>query len=232
MSIRVGAVFVALVGLAAWARIGVDNDPQRVLPEQHPFRRDSRTVARAVGGSDAFDVLVPCDSRCADPVELGLFAAAVASEDGVAGPAGPPLHSANGDWLLRFLLAPSGSHAREQLFDAVEARARSLGFPEVRVTGTSVQIARDSGRLIRSTLWGTGTSMLCLFLVFWLGFRSAYYAWLAMVPNVLPCIVIYGGLGAIGRPLVVRDRDDQLGDARPDRRRHDPPAASLPSAAC
>jgi hypothetical protein len=181
--------------------IRVDNDPLRVLPEQHPFRRDTAALVSEIGGSDTFDLLVPAGSVLAEPAGVGMLAAFVLTQPGVAGPAGPALRSDDGAWLARFVLAPGGSTAREQLFADIETRAAALGAPQVRATGASVQVARDSGRLIRSVLRGSLSSLLVLFVLFWLAFRSAYYAWLAMIPNVLPCIVVYAALGLGGRPL-------------------------------
>lgn len=201
LAIRVGAALIAVLGLLAWSRLEVDNDPQRVLPAGHQFRRDTAVLASEIGGSEVFDVLVPGNSSFADPVRLGLFAAYVLSRPGVAGAAGPALHSEGGDWLARFLLAPGGSAKREALFAEIETRAAALGAGDVRVTGISVQIARDSDRLVRSTVWGSGASLLVLFVVFWIGFRSAFFAWLALIPNVLPCIVVYAALALAGRPL-------------------------------
>jgi len=201
LAVRTAAVAITLGALVAWTRIEVDNDPQRVLPESHLFRRDTATIAAEIGGSDVFQLLVPKDSPAADPVQVGLLAGAILELDGVAGPAGPALKSDGGDWSASFLLEPAGSSARELLFDEVEARARALGAGDVRAAGSSVQIARDSGRLVRNSLTGLGASMAVLFALFWIGFRSVRYAWLAMVPNVMPCVVVYGGLALAGRPL-------------------------------
>ena len=203
LAIRACALLIALGGLALWPHVEVDNDPQRILPQDHEFRRESERIARFVGGSDVFDVLVPAGSPLAAAGALALFGASVLQEPGVAGPAGYPRRSEAGDALLRFLLEPAGSTQRERLFDRVEARAAALGAPEVRVTGSSVQVARDSGRLIRSAFTGTLTSLAALFVLFWAGFRSLRYALLAMVPNILPCIVVYAALAALGRPLSV-----------------------------
>ncbi len=203
LAIRACALLIALGGLALWPHVQVDNDPQRVLPREHEFRRESERIARFVGGSDVFDVLVPAGSPLADPAALALFGASLSQEPGIAGPAGYPRRSDGGDSLLRFLLKPSGSTQREQLFERVEARAVALGAPQVRVTGASVQVARDSGRLIRSAFTGTLMSLATLFVLFWAGFRSLRYALLAMVPNILPCIVVYAALAALGRPLSV-----------------------------
>lgn len=200
-AIRTAASLAAVVGLVLCAQLQVDNDPLRVLPAQHPFRAQTRIVAAELGGSETFDVLAPASSLLANPVQMGLFAAAVCELDGVAGPAGPAWISADGDWLARFVLAPSGSNERETLFRRVEARAASLGAPQTQVTGLAVQVARDSGRMIRGALGGAVAGLALLWIVFWIGFRSARYACLALVPNVLPCILVNAGLVLWGAPL-------------------------------
>jgi hypothetical protein len=203
LAIRACAVLIALAGLALWPSLKVDNDPQTLLPKEHAFRRATARVVREIGGSDVFDVLVPGTSPLAEPAALALFAAHVLELEPVAAAAGPAQHSKGGDWLLRFLLEPSGSTQRADLFDRIEAHAAALGASEVRVTGVSVQVARDSDRLVRSALLGTLASLGVLFALFWVGFRSLRYAWLAMIPNALPCIIVYALLAALGRPLSV-----------------------------
>lgn len=203
LAIRACAVLIAVAGLALWPRIEVDNDPQSLLPQSHPFRRATERVVREIGGSDVFDVVVPAGSTLAEPAALGLFAAHVLELAPVAAGAGPAQRSDGGDWLLRFLLEPSGSTERSRLFDEIEAHAAALGSPQVRATGTSVQVARDSDRLVKSAILGTLASLGVLFALFWAGFRSLRYAWLAMIPNALPCIVVYAVLAALGRPLTV-----------------------------
>ncbi|MBL8695251.1 MAG: MMPL family transporter [Planctomycetes bacterium] len=202
-TVRVAAWAVALMGAIAWTRIGVDNDPIRLLPEDHPFRVETSQISAALGGSETFDVLVPSGGPLASPPQLALLAAQTCALPVVAGPAGPAMRAENGDWLLRFVLSPSGSRDREATFAEIERRARSLGGDDLSVTGTSVRVARDSGTLVRGQLSGAGASMLVLFLIFWIAFRSLRYAWLAMVPNVFPCIVVYGGMAMLGRPLSV-----------------------------
>ncbi len=101
------------------------------------------------------------------------------------------------------MLAPSASSAREGLFDAIELQARALGARDVRATGSAVQIARDSGRLVRGQIRSTATNLGLFFLLFWAGFRSARYAVLALIPNVFPCLVVYLALALLGRPLSV-----------------------------
>jgi predicted RND superfamily exporter protein len=200
-AIRIVALLIAIGSLAAWTRIRVDNDPQRVLPESHVFRRDTADIARVIGGSDGFAFLVPKDSAVAAPAELALLSGAVLQLEGVAGLAGPPLRAADGTQIARFLLRPAGSSVRERLFDEVESRALALGAGDVRATGTAVQIARDSGRLVRGSLTGLGVSLTVLFGIFWIAFRSFRFAWIAMVPNLVPCLVVYAALALAGRPL-------------------------------
>lgn len=200
-AIRTAALVAAVAGLALCAKLEVDNDPLRVLPADHAFRREHAVVAAELGGAEVFDVLAPVGSKLADPASLALFAGWVCELDGVVGPAGPAWVSARGDWLARFVLAPSGSGAREELFERVESRARALGADECVVTGTAVQVARDSGRMIRGALWGALASLALLWLVFWAGLRSVRYASLALVPNALPCIVVNAALVLWGAPL-------------------------------
>jgi uncharacterized membrane protein YdfJ with MMPL/SSD domain len=200
-AIRSAAWTAAGLGLVLCTQLEVDNDPLRVLPAGHDFLAQTSQVASELGGSEVFDVLAPAGSPLADPVQLGLFAAAVCELPGVAGPAGPAWIAEQGDWLARFVLAPGGSGEREQLFTSVEARAAALGAPQTLVTGLAVQVARDSGRMVRGALWGAVSGLGLLWLVFWIGFRSASFAWLAIVPNALPCIVVNAGLALWGAPL-------------------------------
>lgn len=202
-AIRFGALLVALAAGAMALRIEVDNDPLRILPDHHPVRRDAATLASDLGGSETLDLLVPADSALADDAALAPFVAATAARPGIAAPLGPPERAANGDRLARFLLAPTGSRAREELFAAIESDAAARGAPDVQATGLSVLVARDSGQLIRNTLRGTLGSAALLFVLFWIGLKSGWMACLGLIPNVLPCLLVYGGMALFDRPLTV-----------------------------
>jgi predicted RND superfamily exporter protein len=197
------ALLLAGAGAWAWTGIRVDNDPLRILPRAHALRRDAGMAAAALGGSETFDLLVPRGSPAAEPSHLALLAADLLARPGVVGPIGPPQLAANGDFLLSALLAPGGSRERHALFDAVEERAQAFGASEVQLAGTSVQVTRDSERLIRGQMNSLGLTLAVLFGVFWLAFRSLGVACLAMVPNVVPCLAVYGSLALAGLPVSV-----------------------------
>jgi len=202
-AIRVGALLLAVGSVAAWLKLEVDNDPLKLLPAGHPARVHVETMARTVGGNELLDVLVPAGSPLSADAALAEYGAEVRALPGIVRPMGDARRAANGDALLRYLLAPGGSRDREALFDAVEAKARAHGADDVVATGLAVQVARDSGQLIRNTLRGAGGGMVLLIALFWAGLRSVRFAWLAMVPNVLPCLVVYGGMALLSRPLTV-----------------------------
>jgi len=202
-AVRWASVLLALAGAWAWTGIRVDNDPLRILPPDHALRTDTDLAAAELGGCESFDVLVPAASPLAEPTRLALFASDLFERPGVAGPAGPALRSAGGDLLVQALLEPGGSRVRERLFDAVEDRARAFGASGVRLAGTAVQVARDSARLIRGQMRGLGLTLVVILVVFCLAFRSLRTGLLAMIPNVVPCLVVYGGLALAGRPVSV-----------------------------
>jgi hypothetical protein len=83
----------------------------------------------------------------------------------------------------------------------VDARAFALGAPDARATGLSVQVARDSGRMVRGALRGTALTAVLLLAVLRVGLGSWRDAWLALAPTSFPCVVLYGAMGALGRPL-------------------------------
>ncbi|MBI5431333.1 MAG: MMPL family transporter [Planctomycetes bacterium] len=202
-AVRWGTLAFAVLAFASWSRLSFDNEPLRILATDDPFRVETEHIADRLGAIEAFDVLVPAGSELADPARAALFGAGVLALPLVAGFAGAPLAAENGDRLLRFLLAPSGSREREPLFARVEALARAHGADDVRATGSAVQIARDSSALVRGQVWGSLTGLTVLFVIFWLGLRSARSAIVALVPNVLPCVAVFAGLAWLGRPISV-----------------------------
>jgi len=191
---------IATVACLLLPTLRVDNDPVAILPATHAFRRDLDRVAAHLGGVEAFDVLV---SDPKGPASVAKFANAITALPQVLRMAGPPRRSKQGTLLLTAIIEPGGSHEREQLFDQVEHTAKQLGFDSAHVTGTSVLVARDSGRLIRQQLVSMSLMLVFLFLVFALTFRSPVFGVLGLLPNVFPCLVIYGSLAAIGEPLTV-----------------------------
>jgi predicted RND superfamily exporter protein len=202
-TVRWATAAFAIVTFGSWAWLRFDNEPLRILAPDDPFRVETELVAKRLGAIEAFDVLVAADSPLADPARLALYAAGVAALPLVAGFAGEPSTARNGDRLLRFLLAPSGSRERAELFDSVERLAAAHGGNGVRATGTAVQVARDSNALVRGQVWGSLTGLAVLFALFWRGLRSAKAAVIALVPNVLPCVAVFAGIAWIGRPVSV-----------------------------
>ncbi len=198
-----GTAIVSLGLVALWTTLEVDTDPLRILPASDRLRRQTEHVADVLGGSDVFEVLLPPSPSAASPIATARLVGAVSALPGVAGPAGTPRRSQSGWLLAPFLLEPGGSAAREQTFDAAERVARASGWPDASATGLAVRIARDSGELVRGQLRGLGATLLCLLAVMAFGFRSLRLGLLGLVPNVVPCLLVYGGMAAIGQPLSV-----------------------------
>lgn len=202
------AITTAAAALLLWAasecrRLQVDNDPLRVLPAEHSLRRETEGLAARLGGVELFDLLVPAGSAAADPTELRLLAASLSLQPGVAGLAGPPRIASTGDVLLSAVLPRSGSTEREALFDRVAGDLDLRGRSEVAVTGANVQIARDSNRLVRAQLVSFGVTLLALWLVMAWGLRSWRLGLLGLIPNVLTCLLVYGAMAWVGRPISV-----------------------------
>lgn len=202
-SVCAAAACVAIASVVALRNTRVDNDPLAVLPVDAACRRDLAEIADHLGGAEHFDLLVEHAATQLGPERLLPFAAAVAAMPPAAGPAGAPRAALDGTVKVPLLLAPSGSEARTQLFDAAEARALALDLPGIHLAGNSVQIARDSERLVFGQLQGMGIAVLMLTATLWIALRSLRLALLGMLPNVLPCLLIYGGLAALDRPLGV-----------------------------
>jgi len=201
-------ILVGTTAATAWLLAGVfalrgDNDPLRVLPAGERAQRDHEALATRLGGIEVCHLLVPERSRAAEPSRLLPFVAAVRAEPGIAGLAGEMVRSPSGALAIPLLLAPGGSAQRTALFDDIDRTARALGLENVRVAGAAVQIARDSDRLLQTL----GTSVFLTIPSLWLAMAFALRSWrlaiLALLPNLLPAIWLYGGMGWIGRPVSV-----------------------------
>ncbi len=196
------AATLTLVGAGLMVDMRVDSDPLHVLSPDSLARRDAETVAERLGGSEVLELLLPPGGPDGLLATLGLIGETVAL-DGIVAPAGTPRTSAGGHQLLSFLLAPGGSAGRELLFGRVERLAADAGWQGARTTGLAVRVARDSNDLVHAQRKGILITLGCLWLAMAIGFRSAWLALLGLVPNVLPLVVIQGGLGALGLPLSV-----------------------------
>lgn len=194
---------LAVASAVALRDVRVDNDPLAVLPVEAACRRDLLEIADHLGGAEHFDLLVEHAATQLGPERLLPFAAAIAATPPAAGPAGAPRAALDGTVKVPLLLAPSGSDARTRLFDAAEARAQALDLPGIHLAGNSVQIARDSDRLVQGQLRGMAIAVAFLTIALAFALRSARLAVLGMLPNLLPCLLVYGGLAASGRPLGV-----------------------------
>ncbi len=191
-----------VIAAAALTRSKVDNDPMSVLPADHLQRRQLTAMANLLGGGDRFCLLVnqaPSIGR----ERLMLFCADVATTWPATGLAGKPLLGEKGAALVPVLLSPSGSNDRCKLFDAIAAKSAALGIEGIRPAGTSVQIARDSQRLVHGQLLGLGATCVMLAIALGVALRSARAGLLGMIPNLLPCLWLYGGIALLDRPLTV-----------------------------
>lgn len=198
----VGAALSALAA-AGLFRVSADNDVLQLLPRDDQVRRDHDLLAGRLGGVEAFHLLVPARHPGAEPSRLLPLLAAVREQPGIAGLAGPALRGEDGELAVPLLLAPGGSAAREALFADLERTATVLGFDDVAPAGASVQLARDSGRLLRSLLGSALGSLALLTIGMALGLRSWRLGLLGLAPNLLPSLWLYGALGWSGRPVSV-----------------------------
>lgn len=189
----------------AWhgARVLTDTEPVRVLPADHPFRVASARIQARLGGDEVFELYLPQPHPPLAPLATAQLAARVAADPLVAMLTGAPRAAPSGALLLGALLRPSGTAERGELFARAEEAARELGFVHAHATGPAVQVARDSQALVRDQRLGLAAMCVLLWALMAIGLRSARLATLGLVPNVLPCLVLYGGLELAGRPLSV-----------------------------
>jgi uncharacterized protein len=199
VAVAVVTTFLAagLVGLHG------DNDPLRLLPVGERARDDHDVLAARLGGVETCHLLVPPRSPATDPTRLLPFLGEVRQRTGIAGLAGEVARSAEGALAVPILLQPGGSGVRTPLFTAIERTARVLGLDDVVVAGPAVQIARDSHRLLHSLGQSLLVSIVMLGAAMMLGLRSWAGGLLALVPNLLPAIWLYGVLAWAGRPVSV-----------------------------
>lgn len=198
-----GSVAATAVAAAGLFRLTADNDPLRLLPADEPARVDHDLLAARLGGVEVFHVLLPERSPAAEPARLLPFLAMLRQAPGVAGLAGSPVRNADGAMAVPLVLQPGGSGVRTPLFDDAEKVARVLGFDDLAVAGPSVQIARDSHRLMQSLTGSLGLSLLLLAVCMVIGLRSLRLGAIGMVPNLLPALWLYGTLGWCERPVSV-----------------------------
>jgi predicted RND superfamily exporter protein len=74
-------------------------------------------------------------------------------------------------------------------------------FPSAHTTGIAYVAQRGNHALAQNLSTGFGVSFLISFVILAILFRSIPVAAIAMVPNVLPIVLVFGALGALGLPL-------------------------------
>ncbi|MBL8738002.1 MAG: MMPL family transporter [Planctomycetes bacterium] len=196
-------VVLTTVAATGLPRLAADNDPLRLLPVDDPVRIDHDHLAARLGGVELCHLVVPERSAAADPSRLLPFVAMLRQAPGIAGLGGPPQVGAEGGLVVPFVLQPGGSGMRTPLFDGAERSAAVLGFDDVFVAGPSVQIARDSDRLMQSLGGSMGLSFVLLAVCMVIGLGSLRLGLLALLPNLLPSTWLYGTLGLCDRPVSV-----------------------------
>jgi predicted RND superfamily exporter protein len=204
---RVVTLSAAALGLAcgvAWAGLRVDTDPIRILAVDHPFRVATERIAEHTGGVETVDLLLERPLPALTAARAAALQFGLGTPEGIAGPAGPIQVGADGSRLMPLLVR--GAEFREdpdRTVAAVEARARAFGFESATVTGPAVVRALDSAALVAGQIEGLLFTLVFLWGAMAVGFRSVRLASLGLIPNVLPCLCLYGALGAAGRPLSV-----------------------------
>lgn len=196
-------VVLTTIAATGLPRLSADNDPLRLLPIDDPVRLDHDQLAARLGGVELCHLVVPERSAAADPSRLLPFVAMLRQAPGFAGLGGPPQVGADGSLVVPFVLQPGGSGLRTPLFDDADRSARVLGFDDVFVAGPSVQIARDSDRLMQSLGGSMVLSFVLLAGCMVLGLGSLRLGLLALLPNLLPSTWLYGMLGLCDRPVSV-----------------------------
>jgi len=194
---------LTVAGLVALPGLRADNDPLAMLPANEDVRRDHDELAARLGGVEVFHLLLPARSPGTEPARLLPFLAALQQRPGIAGLAGPVLRGDAGDLAAPLLLQPAGSAVREPLFAAIEQTARVLGLDGLVPTGAAVQIARDSVLLMRGLLGSLWLTLALLGVGLCIGLRSLRLGLLGMVPNLLPCVWVYGAIAWLDRPVSV-----------------------------
>lgn len=184
----------------------VDSNPLHILKADDPTRLEAELIASELGGSDVFELILPPQTHML-PALATLQALALAKQL-CARPeliqlTEAPKVSANDYILLTLLLGPGGSAQRETLFAEIEAECAAAGWPGAQATGLAVDITRDSNQLVGAQIRGIGITVVALWIVMALGFRSLRLGLLGLIPNVLPLLLIQGWRGALGTPLSV-----------------------------
>lgn len=98
----------------------------------------------------------------------------------------------------------SGRDDSQRLYEQITAAARHQ-FPRatVTVTGRDPLLIATQGYLLETLLTSFGSAIAVIFIGFWLLLRSGRLALVALVPNVLPVVVVFGAMAWIGVPLDV-----------------------------
>lgn len=205
---RRGSVFAAVGAITALACAGLaqlhtDNDPLALLPADEPCRIDHEALVARLGGVEPLQLLVTERSPAADPLRLLPFVASALQLPGLAGPGGPALRGAGGDLAVPLLLRPGGSELRAPLFHELERTATVLGLDGLRLAGPAVQMVRDSEALLHGLFGSLYLTLVALAAMLVFALRSLRLGLFGMLPNLLPCLWLYGGLGLAGHPVSV-----------------------------
>jgi predicted RND superfamily exporter protein len=196
-------IALTCLGLAALPSLRADNDPLQLLPAHDATRVDHDTLAARLGGVELFHLLLAARTPGTDPGRLLPFLAGLQQQPGIAGLGGPVQRGTEGDLAVPVLLTPSGSGVRGPLFDEIERAGRVMGMGPTLPVGAAVQIVRDSERLMHSLLGSLWLTLALLAGGMCIGLRSVRLGLLGVIPNLIPCIWIYGALAEMGRPVSV-----------------------------
>jgi len=114
----------------------------------------------------------------------------------------PSLHNSDSGRMRILLRARErqSSEDKQQLIDAVTAAARRE-FPEARITGLFVLLTHLIDSLLHDQWIELLVAAAGLMAMMMLAYRSVWLGAVSLVPNVLPMILLLGGMGWFGLPV-------------------------------
>jgi len=74
---------------------------------------------------------------------------------------------------------------------------------DYRLTGTALLVDKNNGQVAFGLVWGLGISFVVIAMIVGLMYRSGQMIWIALLPNILPLLMIAGVMGILGIDLKV-----------------------------
>lgn len=201
-------VLVVVCGISLLAVLGLTGLHSNTnlidyLHQDSDLVKTSRLVDDHLVGVNTLDCRIQCETQRPNEAEQAAFLLGIAQMTPVNGVMPGPFNEDQGIWPMTLRVRAIGSYKARVLLADLEALARQQFGAETQIGfgGDFYRMVTDSDQLVRDLVRSFALALTVIMLLIGLQLRSVYITLIAMIPNLLSVLWIFGVMGWLGIDL-------------------------------